>query len=122
MQFMPPRFPGQPQAKLARALWISIKTIITTIGLKSRPPKLGSNRLMGASTGSVTWFTNRSVNTSHEGYGGFAKYATKDSIILAKIASVNSQIAVLIILAMNCKTVLPNGPSPYPCPSWTDFR
>ena len=32
-------------------------TIKTTIGLKSKPPKLGRLRRTGPSTGSVTWFT-----------------------------------------------------------------
>ena len=59
--------PGHARYRLASTSRIIISTMITTMGLKSRPPKEGSSRLMGANTGSVIWFTARSIETSMGG-------------------------------------------------------
>ena len=63
-------------------------TMITTIGLRSSPPKEGSILLTGAITGSVTWVTTRLMASKNVGYGGRIKRGTKDNIALTNMATV----------------------------------
>ena len=63
--------------------------ISTTMGLKSKPPKLGRLRRTGPNIGSVTWFT-RVIAVIKMGWGLPPTIGmTKIKITLAKMAKVN---------------------------------
>ena len=82
--------------RLASTLWISQSTTSATMGLKSNVPKVGSTRRMGPRIGSVIWLITEFILINSGCGRAPASGITKESITLAKMATVNNVMIVLI--------------------------